>query len=50
MIHFCGILLHIFICAITLSHLGRGILAAAWAKNISDSVCCLALYLYIVIK
>jgi len=27
-----------------------GILGAAWAKNISDSLCCLAIYFYIIVK
>lgn len=50
LIHLCAIIFHCLICFIYIQKWNMGILGAAWAKNISDSLCCLAIYFYIIVK
>ena len=50
-IHSGAVILHIIICAI-MGGSGTDITFAkvAWSKNITDGLCCLALYFYIILK
>jgi Na+-driven multidrug efflux pump len=49
-IHFLTACLHITICLVLSSNHPLGLLTSAWAKNITDSICALSIYLFIIIK
>jgi MATE family multidrug resistance protein len=50
-IHFGAVIVHVIICALMATFTTEiTFLKVAWSKNITDSLCCLALYFYIIIK
>jgi hypothetical protein len=50
-IHCGAVILHMIICAIMgTSATEITFVKVAWSKNITDGLCCLALYLYIIFK
>jgi hypothetical protein len=50
-IHFGSVFAHLVICILLLIYYNEiTFLKVAWAKNITDSLCCLGLYAYIIIK
>lgn len=50
LIHLGATVLHYLFSFYAVAHLGKGALGAAWARNISDALCCAAIYTYIVTK
>lgn len=50
-IHFASVVLHVIICSLMVIQHGEvTFLKLAWTKNLTDCVCCIGLYAYIVIK
>lgn len=50
-IHCAAVIIHLVVCVLLLYYYGGiSFLEVAWAKNITDSLCCLGLYGYIVMK
>lgn len=50
-IHFAAVITHLVVCVLLYEYYGEiTFLKVAWSKNITDSLCCLGLYAYIVVK